>query len=50
MQMFSPFSPVSRGKPDPAPETERAQSSEVDDLKREMDAMRRQLSELSQRK
>jgi polyhydroxyalkanoate synthesis repressor PhaR len=50
MQMFSPFNAVVRAKGDPAPESEKSGSSEVDTLKREMEAMRRQLSELSQRK
>jgi len=50
MQMFVPFNPLTRAKTDAAPEAEKPQSGEVDALKREMDAMRRQLSELSQRK
>jgi len=50
MQMFSPFNAVVRAKGDTTPEADKPASSEVDTLKREMEAMRRQLSELSQRK
>ena len=51
MQMFSPFNPaVTRPRGDAAPEADKPGASEVDTLKREMEAMRRQLSELSQRK
>ncbi len=48
MQMFSPFGGAGR----PARESgeDKPQSSEVDTLKKEMEAMRRQISELSQRK
>jgi polyhydroxyalkanoate synthesis repressor PhaR len=46
MQMFSPFG-AARARSETAPE---AQSSEVETLKKEMDAMRRQIAELSQRK
>jgi polyhydroxyalkanoate synthesis repressor PhaR len=54
MQMFSPFGGVGGAaapgrKPDEAP-AEKPAASDVDALKREMEAMRRQLSELSQRK
>ena len=49
MQMFSPFGVASQArKPEQAPE-EKPASSDVETLKREMEAMRRQLSELSQR-
>ena len=52
MQMFTPFVPGAlRPREDETPETKpKAQSSEVSDLKEEMEAMRRQLAELSQRK
>jgi polyhydroxyalkanoate synthesis repressor PhaR len=49
MQMFTPFSGAARSKADSTAE-EKPQSNEVDALKKEMDAMRRQLAELSQRK
>src|ERR1700739_4667900 len=49
MQMFSPCSAGARARGESAPE-EKPQSNEVDALKREMEAMRRQLAELSQRK
>jgi polyhydroxyalkanoate synthesis repressor PhaR len=50
MQMFTPFVPgAQRPREDEAP-APKAQSSEVSDLKEEMEAMRRQLAELSQRK
>jgi len=49
-QMFSPFGAAATGrKADEQPE-EKPASSDVDALKREMEAMRRQISELSQRK
>jgi polyhydroxyalkanoate synthesis repressor PhaR len=50
MQMFSPFGVTAPGRK-PAEETpeEKPASSDVETLKREMEAMRRQLSELSQR-
>jgi polyhydroxyalkanoate synthesis repressor PhaR len=52
MAMFSPFGvgagAAARPKPEPAPE--KPSASEVDSLKQEMEAMRRQLAELSQRK
>ena len=48
MQMFTPFNPAARPRGEAA--EEKPQSNEVDSLKREMEAMRRQLSELSQRK
>ena len=48
MAMWSPFGVAARGKPEPA--AEKPASSEVDTLKQEMEAMRRQLAELSQRK
>jgi polyhydroxyalkanoate synthesis repressor PhaR len=50
MQMFSPFAaPGQKGRAEETPE-EKSPSSDVDALKREMEAMRRQISELSQRK
>jgi polyhydroxyalkanoate synthesis repressor PhaR len=50
MQMFSPFGGAgTRGRAESAPE-DKSQTNEVDALKREMEAMRRQLAELSQRK
>ena len=48
MAMWSPFGVAARGKSEPA--AEKPASSEVDTLKQEMEAMRRQLAELSQRK
>jgi polyhydroxyalkanoate synthesis repressor PhaR len=49
MQMFSPFGVTAPGrKSEDAPE-EKPASSDVEALKREMEAMRRQISELSQR-
>jgi polyhydroxyalkanoate synthesis repressor PhaR len=50
MQMFSPFAPQSQRSRADEPAEEKSASSDVDALKREMEAMRRQLSELSQRK
>ena len=50
MQMFSPFAPPGGGHKPEEPAEEKPVASEVDDLKREMEAMRKQLSELSQRK
>jgi len=47
-QMFSPFGAAAGRKTD-EPAEEKPSSSDVDALKREMEAMRRQLSELSQR-
>jgi len=49
MQMFSPFGAGGRARGESTPE-EKPQNNEVDALKKEMDAMRRQLAELSQRK
>ena len=51
MQMFSPFGGVTQSarKPAEEPPEEKPASSDVETLKREMEAMRRQLSELSQR-
>ncbi|HEY4274240.1 MAG TPA: polyhydroxyalkanoate synthesis repressor PhaR [Rhizomicrobium sp.] len=49
MQMFSPFTAAATGRKE-EPTEEKPSSSDVDALKREMEAMRRQLSELSQRK
>src|SRR5471032_934236 len=50
MQMFTPFVPgASRPREDEDIKA-KPQSSEVSDLKEEMEAMRRQLAELSQRK
>jgi polyhydroxyalkanoate synthesis repressor PhaR len=49
MAMFSPFGAgAAPRKPEPAPE--KPSGSEVDSLKQEMEAMRKQLAELSQRK
>jgi polyhydroxyalkanoate synthesis repressor PhaR len=55
MQMFQPFMPKSRTqeeepKPNGAQETKAKPSEEISELKSEMEEMRRQLSELSQRK
>jgi len=47
-QMFSPFG-ATAGRKTEEPAEEKPSSSDVDALKREMEAMRRQLSELSQR-
>jgi len=47
-QMFTPFGAAGRKPEEPA--EEKPSSSDVDALKREMEAMRRQISELSQRK
>jgi polyhydroxyalkanoate synthesis repressor PhaR len=49
MAMFTPFGTAARPKTD-APATDKPASSEVDMLKQEMEAMRKQLAELSQRK
>jgi polyhydroxyalkanoate synthesis repressor PhaR len=49
MQMFSPFSGVTRTRGEAASD-DKPGASEVDALKKEMEAMRRQISELSQRK
>ncbi|HXR95052.1 MAG TPA: polyhydroxyalkanoate synthesis repressor PhaR [Rhizomicrobium sp.] len=49
MQMFSPFGAASAGRKPEQPSEEKPSSSDVENLKREMEAMRRQLSELSQR-
>jgi polyhydroxyalkanoate synthesis repressor PhaR len=50
MQMFLPFNPAARAKGEAPAEADKPGSGEVDALKREMEAMRRQLAELSQRK
>jgi polyhydroxyalkanoate synthesis repressor PhaR len=50
MQMFSPFTGAATSRRAEEPAEEKPSSSDVDALKREMEAMRRQLSELSQRK
>jgi polyhydroxyalkanoate synthesis repressor PhaR len=50
MQMFSPFAPPQPSRKPEEPAEEKPVASEVDALKREMEAMRKQLSELSQRK
>jgi polyhydroxyalkanoate synthesis repressor PhaR len=50
MQMFSPFAPPSQRSRAEETAEEKSSSSDVDALKREMEAMRKQLSELSQRK
>jgi polyhydroxyalkanoate synthesis repressor PhaR len=49
MQMFSPFGVTPPGRKTEEPPEEKPASSDVETLKREMEAMRRQLSELSQR-
>ena len=49
MQMFSPFGVTPAGRKTEEPPEEKPASSDVETLKREMEAMRRQLSELSQR-
>ena len=49
MQMFSPFGVAPAGRKTGEPAEEKPASSDVETLKREMEAMRRQLSELSQR-
>ena len=49
MQMFSPFVVTPAGRKTEEPAEEKPVSSDVETLKREMEAMRRQLSELSQR-
>jgi polyhydroxyalkanoate synthesis repressor PhaR len=48
-QMFSPFGAAVAGRKSEEPAEEKSSSSDVDALKREMEAMRRQISELSQR-
>jgi polyhydroxyalkanoate synthesis repressor PhaR len=55
MQMFSPFAPRARGqedeiKPNGSGETKAKPSEEITELKNEIEAMRKQISELSQRK
>jgi polyhydroxyalkanoate synthesis repressor PhaR len=50
MQMFSPFGVRGQGEEQSAPTPKQAPSSEVSELKEEIEAMRRQLAELSQRK
>jgi polyhydroxyalkanoate synthesis repressor PhaR len=49
-QMFSPVNAAAAGRKADEPAQEKPVSSDVDALKREMEAMRRQISELSQRK
>lgn len=49
MQMFSPFGVAGTSRKSEEPAEEKPASSDVESLKREMEAMRRQLSELSQR-
>jgi polyhydroxyalkanoate synthesis repressor PhaR len=49
MQMFSPFGVTPSARKTEEPPEEKPASSDVETLKREMEAMRRQLSELSQR-
>jgi polyhydroxyalkanoate synthesis repressor PhaR len=50
MQMFSPFGATQAGrKAEEPPAPEKRASNDVEALKREMEAMRRQISELSQR-
>jgi hypothetical protein len=48
--MFSPFAAPGQARRADEPAEEKPASSDVDALKREMEAMRKQLSELSQRK
>ncbi|HXS08147.1 MAG TPA: polyhydroxyalkanoate synthesis repressor PhaR [Rhizomicrobium sp.] len=50
MQVFSPFAAPGQSRRAEEPAEEKSSSSDVDALKREMEAMRRQISELSQRK
>jgi polyhydroxyalkanoate synthesis repressor PhaR len=50
MQMFTPFGVAVPGRKAEEQAEEKPASSDVDALKREMEAMRRQISELSQRK
>jgi polyhydroxyalkanoate synthesis repressor PhaR len=50
MQMFTPFGVAVPGRKAEEQPEEKTASSDVDALKREMEAMRRQISELSQRK
>ncbi len=54
MQMFTPFVPKTRGEDDAKPngtgEAKAKPSEEISELKSEIEAMRRQLAELSQRK
>ena len=50
MQMFTPFGVTVPGRKTEEQTEEKPASSDVDALKREMEAMRRQISELSQRK
>ena len=50
MQMFTPFGVTVPGRRTEEQTEEKPASSDVDALKREMEAMRRQISELSQRK
>jgi len=49
MQMFSPFGMPTSGRKSDEAQAEKPPSSDVESLKREMEAMRRQISELSQR-
>ena len=49
MQMFSPFGATMRSGTEEAAESKSKPSSEVSDLKEEIEAMRRQLAELSKR-
>ncbi|MGH6828403.1 MAG: polyhydroxyalkanoate synthesis repressor PhaR, partial [Rhizomicrobium sp.] len=49
MQMFSPFGVAAGNRKGEEPQEEKNASSDVEALKREMEAMRRQISELSQR-
>jgi polyhydroxyalkanoate synthesis repressor PhaR len=50
MQVFSPFGAATQSRKTEEPPEEKSPASDVDALKREMEAMRRQISELSQRK
>jgi polyhydroxyalkanoate synthesis repressor PhaR len=50
MQMFSPFGTPAQSRKTEEPSEEKPAASDVEALKREMEAMRRQISELSQRK
>ncbi len=49
MQMFSPFGIPTPGRKNDEAQAEKPPASDVESLKREMEAMRRQISELSQR-
>ena len=50
MSMFSPFAAAGRAKPADEPAPSAAKGEDISDLKSEIEEMRKQLSELSQRK